>query len=71
MPDSTDAYAEVFGQPENPWTGDGTVDLVAKAESRMNSMKWDKERAEERANKAEAELEELKAKLAGMGEAAE
>lgn len=66
MPDSTDAYAEVFGQPENPWTGDGVVDLVAKAESRMNSMKWDKERAEERANKAEAEIADLRKKLEAM-----
>lgn len=72
LPDSTDLYAEIFGTPSNPWSGDGTVALVEKAESRLNSMKWDKERAEERASKAEAELKELKAKLAGMGgEAAE
>ena len=72
LPDSTDLYAEIFGTPSNPWSGDGTVALVEKAESCLNSMKWDKERAEERASKAEAELKELKAKLAGMGgEAAE
>lgn len=66
MPDQTDLYAEIFGTPSNPWSGDGTVALVEKADSRLNSMKWDKERAEERANKAEAEVAALKAKLEAM-----
>ena len=61
-PEQTDQYAEIFGEPENPWTGDGVVRLVEQAESRVSSMKWDKERAEERASKAEAELAALKAK---------
>lgn len=63
LPDSTDLYAEIFGTPSNPWSGDGTVALVEKAESRLSSVKWDLERANDRASKAEAELKELKAKL--------
>ena len=62
-PDETDRYEEVFGPAENPWTGDGTVKLVELAESRLSSMMWDKERAEERASTAEAEAAALKAKL--------
>lgn len=62
-PDETDRYQEVFGLAENPWTGDGTVKLVEQAESRMNSMKWDKEHAEKRANEAEAKIAQLEAKL--------
>ena len=27
LPDSTDLYAEIFGTPSNPWSGDGTVAL--------------------------------------------
>lgn len=61
-PDQVDRYVEIFGEPENPWTGDGTVRLVEQAESRLSSMKWDKERAEENLKKAEAELAALKAK---------
>lgn len=61
-PEQTDQYAEIFGEPENPWTGDGTVRLVEQAESRLSSMKWDKERAEENLKKAEAELAAIKAK---------
>lgn len=62
-PEETDRYEEVFGPAENPWTGSGAVKLVEQAESRLSSMEWDKERAEERASKAEAELAALKAKL--------
>jgi hypothetical protein len=51
-PDETDRYEEVFGPATNPWSGDGTVKLVEQAEQRLNSMKWDKERAEDRAKKA-------------------
>ena len=65
-PDQTDRYEEVFGPAVNPWTGDGTVKLVEQSESRLNSMKWDKERAEERASKAEAELADLRKKLEAM-----
>lgn len=61
-PDQVDRYVEIFGEPENPWTGDGTVRLVEQAESRLSSMKWDKERAEENLKKAEAELAAVKAK---------
>lgn len=56
-------WVKAFGEPENPWTGSGEVRLVEAAESRASSMKWDKERAEERARKAESELEALKARL--------
>ena len=70
-PDDTDIYEEVFGCARGPWTADGTVRLVEQATSRMNSMKWDKERAEERANKAEAEIAALKAKLEALTKPAE
>ena len=70
-PDETDRYEEVFGPATNPWTGSGTVKLVEQAESRLNSMKWDKERAEDRAKKAETELEALKAKLESLTKAPE
>lgn len=70
-PDQTDRYEEVFGHAVNPWTGDGTIKLVEQAESRLSSMKWDKERAEERAEKAETELEALKAKLESLTRAPE
>lgn len=70
-PDETDRYEEVFGTATNPWTGSGTVKLVEQAESRLSSMKWDKERAEERAEKAETELEALKAKLESLTKAPE
>lgn len=70
-PEQTDRYAEVFGEPENPWTGDGTVNLVEQAESKLNSARWDKERAEERANKADAEITALKAKLEALSKPAE
>lgn len=62
-PDQVDLYREIFGEPENPWTKTGTVELVKQAESRLSSMKWEKERAEERANNADAELKALKAEL--------
>lgn len=65
-PDDTDTYEQVFGRAKNPWTGDGTVKLVEQMESRMSSMQWNKERAEERANKAEAEIARLKAKLEAL-----
>lgn len=61
-PDQIDQYREVFGEPENPWTGDGTVKLVEQAESKLSSANWDRERAEERAKRAEAELAAIKAK---------
>lgn len=70
-PDDTDAYEEMFGRARGPWTADGAVRLVEQATSRMNSMKWDKERAEERANKAEAEIAALKAKLEALSKPAE
>ena len=70
-PDEADRYAEIFGTPESPWTGDGTVSLVEQAESRANSMKCEKERAEERANRAEAEIAALKAKLEALSKPAE
>lgn len=70
-PDDIDGYEEVFGRAKNPWTGDGTVKLVEQAESRLSSMKWDKERAEERADKAEAEIAALKAKLEALSRPAE
>lgn len=63
LPDSTDLYAETFGRPFNPWTNDGTVDLVAEAESRVSTLEYEKERMEKRAAKAEAELADLKAKV--------
>ena len=66
FPEQTDRYEEVFGPAENPWTSDGTVKLVEQAESRLSSMKWDKERAEERASKAEDELKTLKAELESL-----
>ena len=62
-PSDDTRYAMVFGEPANPWTGSGEVRLVQEAASRLSSMKWDKERAEERAAKAEAEVAALKAKL--------
>lgn len=65
-PDQTDLYREIFGEPENPWTGNGTVKLVVDAESKLASAKWDKERAEERATKAEAEIAQLKAEIAQL-----
>ena len=65
-PEKTDRYAELFGEPVNPWTGSGEVHLVEQAESRLSSMKWDKERAEERADKAEAEVAALKARLEAL-----
>ena len=65
-PEQADRYAEVFGEPVNPWTGSGEVRLVEQAESRLSSAKWDKERAEERASKAEAELAQLKAELESL-----
>ena len=71
MPDSTDLYTETFGRPYNPWTNDGVTDLVRKAESRVSSLEWDKERAETRAAKAEAEIAELKAKLEALSKPAE
>ena len=66
MPDQTDRYAEIFGRPSNPWTDDGVAGLVQEAESRASTLEWDKERAEERANKAEAEVAALKAKLEAL-----
>ena len=65
-PDNTGIYEEIFGPAENPWAKDGTVSLVEQADNRVASMKWDKERAEERANKAEAEIVQLKEKLAAL-----
>lgn len=69
----TGLYEQTFGTAGNPWTDDGAIRLVERAEAERNSMKWDKERAEERANKAEAglaalksELEALKAEKAGL-----
>ena len=70
-PGDTDTYEEVFGCARGPWTAGGTVRLVEQATSRMNSMKWDKDRAEERANKAEAEIAALKAKLEALTKPAE
>lgn len=61
-PDQVDRYVEIFGEPRNPWTESGEVRLVEQAESRLNSANWDRDRAEERAKKAEAELAALKAK---------
>lgn len=71
FPEQADCYAEVFGEPVNPWTGSGETRLVEQAESRLSSMKWDKERAEERASKAEAEVAALKAKLEALSKPAE
>ena len=65
-PDQTDLYREIFGEPENPWTGDGTVRLVEQAESRLSSANWERDRAEERAEKAEAEVAALKAKIEAL-----
>lgn len=70
-PEDVDTYTKVFGVPENPWREDGKVDLVEQAESRCASMKWDKERAEERAGKAEAELAQLRARLESLTKAPE
>jgi hypothetical protein len=69
MPDSTDLYTETFGRPFNPWTNDGTVDIVTKAESRVSTLEYEKERMEKRATEAEAEIAELKAKLKAKLEA--
>lgn len=71
LPDSTDLYTETFGRPFNPWTNDGTVDLVAKAEARVSSLEYEKERVENRAAKAEAELADLKAKLEAISKPAD
>lgn len=71
LPDSTDLYAEIFGRPYNPWTNDGAADLVQEAESRRESMQWDKECAEARAARAENEIAELKAKLEALSKPAE
>ena len=70
-PDEVDRYEEVFGRPKGPWAGDGAVRLVEKAERQISSMRWDKERAEERAVKAEAEIAQLKAKLEALSKPAE
>lgn len=71
MPDRTDLYTEVFGRPFNPWTNDGVADLVQEAESRASSLEWEKERAENRAAKAEAEIADLKAKLEALSKPAD
>lgn len=68
--DQVDRYAEIFGEPENPWTGSGEVRLVEQAERQLNSMKWDKERAEDALKKANAELESLKAKIEALSKSA-
>ena len=70
-PSDDAGYARVFGEPANPWTGSGEVRLAREADSRAGALKWDKERAEERAKKAEAEIAELKAKLASIAGDAE
>lgn len=66
FPEQTDRYAEVFGEPASPWTGSGEVRLVEQAESRLKSANWDRDRAEERAKKAEAEIAALKAKIEAL-----
>lgn len=65
-PDQVDLYREIFGEPENPWTDTGTIKLVEDAESRLASEKWEKERATERADRAEAEVKALKAELESL-----
>ena len=65
-PDRIDTYVRLFGEPANPWTGSGDVHLVQQAEAKLDSARWDKERAEKRACDAEAKAERLRAELESL-----
>lgn len=71
MPDDVELYAEIFGTPSNPWSGDGAVALVERLESKLRSADWDRERAEARAARAESEVAGLKVKLEALSKPAE